>query len=87
MIGSKNNRSVSYIIGILYPAIIIITINLYGLIFQYSNKYTKIATDILIIFMFFNIGLREIITKKSKFGYFFVILAVFLLLRCYKYFK
>lgn len=85
MLGNKSNKSAGYIIGILSPAIVAIAINLYGLLFHYSNRYTEIVTNILLIFMFFNIGLRDIIVKKSKFGYLVIILAVILLWLFYKH--
>lgn len=80
----KNKRSLSYIIGVGLPAIIIIVINLYEILSQCSYKFFRVVTDILIIFMFFSIGLREIIMNKSKFGYIFLIVAIILLLVFYK---
>lgn len=81
----KSKRFLSYIIGIVIPAIIIIVINLYELISQCSYKFSKVATDVLIIFMVFSMGLREIVINKSKFGYLFFIITIILLLVFYKH--
>lgn len=76
----KNKKSLSEIIGIILPAIIVAFMNLYEIIFQPLSKYTLIITSILLLFILFNIGLREII-KKNKFGYFILIFVVILSIR------
>lgn len=81
MLKFKNKQSLSYIIGIVLPAVIGIFMNLYELIFHPLSKHTLVITTILILYMFFNIGLREIIVRKKKDGYFFLIFAVILSIR------
>lgn len=72
----KGKKSSSEIIGIIIPGIIVVLINLYEIIFQPLNNYTSIINSILLIFILFNIGLRELIIKKSKFGYYILFLGV-----------
>lgn len=79
----KNKRFLSYIIGVIIPAIIIIVMNLYELISQCSYKFFEVATDVLIIFMVFSMGLREIGINKSKFVYLFFIVTIILFMLKY----
>ena len=72
----KRKKSPSEKVCIILPAIIVVLINLYEIIFQPLNNYISITTSILLIFILFNIGLRELIVKKSKFGCYILFLVV-----------
>jgi lipoprotein signal peptidase len=85
MLNLNNRKSLSYKIGIFLPALIVTLINLYAIISQSPSKYTPIITDILIIFMFFNLGIREIILYKHKIGCYFLLIVVVIMVLLYRH--
>jgi hypothetical protein len=84
MLNMKNRKSPIYMMGIFLPRIIGIFINLYGLISQSSSKYITIVSNIFLILMFFNLGIREII-HKHKTGYWFLLIVVTMLVLLYRH--
>lgn len=84
MLNMKNRKSLIYMMGIFLPGIIGIFINLYRLISQSSSKYIIILSNIFLILMFFNLGIREII-HKHKIGYCFLLIVVTMLVLLYRH--
>lgn len=84
MLNMKNRKSLICMMGIFLSGIIGIFINLYGLISQSSSKYITIVSNIFLILMFFNLGIREII-HKHKTGYCFLLIVVTMLILFYRH--
>lgn len=84
MLNMKNRKSLIYMMGIVLPGIIVIFINLYGLISQSPSKYITIISNIFLILMFFNLGIREIM-HKHRTGYCFLLIVVTMLVLLYRH--
>lgn len=84
MLNMKNGKSLTYMMGIFLPGIIVISINLYGLISQSLSKYIAIVSNIFLILMFFNLGIREIM-HKHRIGYCFLLIVVTMMTLLYRH--